>query len=52
MDEIDKRIILKAGNTPVWKKEDASDLSERTFGSGLSAEEVDRIAASFSKNLR
>lgn len=51
MDEIDKRIIMKAGNTPVWKKEEpaaASPLAKpAAYGTGISAEEIDRIVASF-----
>ena len=63
MDEIDKRIIMKAGNTPVWKKvEDSTRREEPTptsqyvkppaYGSGISAEEIDRIIASFSKEKK
>ena len=53
MDEIDKRIVLKAGNTPVWKKQEPpSQQSQSAFGTGLSAEEVDRIAASFAQKLK
>ena len=53
MEEIDKRIVLKAGNTPVWKKEEkASDVKPGTFGTGLSAEEVDRIAAAFIREIK
>lgn len=53
MDEIDKRIIMKAGNSPVWKKEEPQTQSKHSaFGTGLSAEDVDRIASSFSKELK
>jgi len=53
MDEIDKRIVLKAGNMPVWSKaHDDSHSRNVTYGSGLSAEEVDRLAASFTKELK
>lgn len=53
LEEIDKRIVMKAGNTPVWKKEEPSvQKGEKTFGTGLSSVEVDRIAESFSKKLK
>ena len=52
MDEIDRRIIMKAGNSPVWKKEEISIGKPKTYGSGLSAEEVDRLVTSFSKKLK
>jgi acetaldehyde dehydrogenase (acetylating) len=56
MDEIDKRIIMKAGNTPVWKKEEPAEAPKYAmppaYGSGISAEEIDRIIASFSKEIR
>ena len=53
MQEIDKRIIMKAGSTPVWKKEEEAPPSpgKETFGSGLSADEVDRIVAKFVRDL-
>ncbi len=47
MDEIDSRIVMKAGNTPVWKKKPA-----RTFGAGLTADEVDQKASAFLKHLK
>ena len=54
MEEIDRRIILKAGNTPVWKKvEDKATPSPyqkpATYGTNITAEEIDRIVGSFSK---
>jgi acetaldehyde dehydrogenase (acetylating) len=58
MEEIDRRIIMKAGNPvmPGWKKEDtrtpAGPTSATVYGSGISAEEVDRIIESFSKDLK
>jgi acetaldehyde dehydrogenase (acetylating) len=60
MDEIDKRIVMKAGNTPVWKKlEDSTRPTAASqyakppaYGSGISLEEIDRIVASFSKDLK
>ncbi|MBI4536277.1 MAG: acetaldehyde dehydrogenase (acetylating), partial [Ignavibacteriae bacterium] len=41
IEEIDRRIVMKAGNTPVWKKED-KPVTPAPFGSGKSAEEIDR----------
>jgi len=54
MDEIEKRIVLKAGNTPVWTKatSPAGEKTPGSFGGGMSAEEVDRIAREFSDKLR
>ncbi|MEK9135943.1 MAG: hypothetical protein AAB393_02370 [Bacteroidota bacterium] len=54
MEEIEKRIILKAGNTPVWTKETSSPQEKKpaAFGTSLSAEEVDRIAREFSGKLK
>jgi acetaldehyde dehydrogenase (acetylating) len=53
MDEIENRIIMKAGNTPVWKKAAApAGTSPQTYGTGLSGEEVDKIAESFIRKLR
>lgn len=54
MDEIDRRIILKAGNAPVWTKEapQAQDKKPPAFGTSLSADEVDRIAREFAKQLK
>jgi acetaldehyde dehydrogenase (acetylating) len=62
MEEIDRRIILKAGNTPVWKKtegvvhrDDGSSQQYQkpaTFGTNISAEEIDRIVSSFSKERK
>jgi acetaldehyde dehydrogenase (acetylating) len=52
MQEIDKRIIMKAGNTPAWKKEEQPmSGGKETFGSGLSADDVDRIVAKFVRDL-
>lgn len=54
MEEIDKRIVMKAGNTPVWTKVTPSDPGKKssTFGTGLSPEEVDRIAHEFVRKLK
>jgi acetaldehyde dehydrogenase (acetylating) len=58
LDEIDRRIILKAGNPvlPGWKKEEhrpsAQAAHPNVYGSGISAEEIDRIIQSFSKELK
>jgi acetaldehyde dehydrogenase (acetylating) len=53
LEEIDKRILMKAGNTPVWKKEEPTVRgAEKSFGTGLSSGEVDRIADSFAKRLK
>lgn len=52
MDEIEKRIVLKAGNTPVWKKDEPKKDEPGTFGTGLSADEVDRIVAGFIRDLK
>ncbi len=58
MDEIDRRIIMKAGNPPLfgWKKDDTHlpppAMRPAAYGSGISAEEVDRIIESFSKELK
>jgi acetaldehyde dehydrogenase (acetylating) len=54
MDEIEKRIILKAGNTPVWTKDVpiATETKPAAFGAGLSAEDVDRIARDFANKLK
>jgi hypothetical protein len=52
MSEIDRRIVLKAGNTPVWKKEEQpANAGKEVFGSGMSADEVDRIVAKFLRDL-
>jgi len=64
MDEIEKRMVLKAGNTPVWKKEEApltstanvpekmaEKMNDGKFGTGLSADDVDRIAADFLRDI-
>ena len=52
MQEIDKRIVMKAGNTPAWKKEEPpTGAGKETFGSGLSADDVDRIVAKFVRDL-
>ncbi|MEW6510375.1 MAG: acetaldehyde dehydrogenase (acetylating) [Bacteroidota bacterium] len=55
MDEIERRIVLKAGNSPVWKKEEQpapSPGAPTVLGTGLTPEEVDRIAESFRKELK
>jgi acetaldehyde dehydrogenase (acetylating) len=61
IEEIDRRIILKAGNTPVWKKsaDDQRDdgatpqyKKPATFGTNISAEEIDRIVSTFSKERK
>ena len=54
MDEIEKRIILKAGNTPVWKKEAPTTTEKKpaAFGASLSAEDVDHIAREFANKLK
>jgi len=48
MDEIESRIRLKAGSTPAWKtpKDPAA-----TFGTGLTASEVDNLAERFLREL-
>lgn len=53
IEEIDKRIVLKAGNpvSPGWKK-DEPVKSTQPFGSGLSADDVDRLASDFSRKLK
>jgi len=54
MDEIEKRIILKAGNTPVWTKTAPATTQKKpaAFGSNLSAEDVDQIAREFANKLK
>jgi hypothetical protein len=53
MDEIEKRIILKAGNAPVWTKDmPVTEKKPASFGTGLSAEDVDRIAQEFAGKLK
>lgn len=54
MDEIEKRIILKAGNTPVWTKATPATTEKKpaAFGSNLSAEDVDQIAREFANKLK
>jgi len=53
LDEIDRRIVLKAGNTPVWKKQEPSSAQKpTTYGSGMSPEDVDRIVSSFLKEIK
>lgn len=57
MEEIDRRIIMKAGNTPVWKKtEEQAPASQYqkppTYGTNISAEEIDGIINSFSRELK
>jgi acetaldehyde dehydrogenase (acetylating) len=54
MDEIEKRIILKAGNTPVWAKHETPAPAKKTttFGNNLTAEEVDRIAREFTNSQK
>ena len=53
MEEIDRRIILKAGNTPVWKKvEETQYRKPATYGTSISAEDIDRIVSTFSKERK
>jgi acetaldehyde dehydrogenase (acetylating) len=54
MEEIEQRIVMKAGNSPVWKKDEQQPAPPPagTFGTGLTADEVDRIAAAFSRDLK
>lgn len=53
LEEIDRRIIMKAGNTPVWQKSSPQTHgSSTTLGSGSTAEDVDRYIQSFLKELR
>lgn len=54
MEEIEQRIILKAGNTPVWTKTAAPEAEKKstTFGAGLSSDDVDRIARDFANRLK
>lgn len=58
MDEIDRRIIMKAGNPPStsWNKlehsESAATSHTHVYGAGITEEEVQRIIASFSKELK
>lgn len=56
MDEIEKRIVMKAGNAPVWKKSEPHPTptanTSTTFGSGISAEEIDRIVSTFTRDLK
>jgi hypothetical protein len=53
MEEIEERIVMKAGNPPVWKKEAAPQAPKKEmFGTDLTGEEVDRIAAAFVRDLR
>ena len=58
LDEIDRRIVLKAGNPVVsgWKKAEhphsATAARPVAYGSGISAEEIDKIIESFSKELK
>ncbi|MBI5474558.1 MAG: aldehyde dehydrogenase family protein [Ignavibacteriae bacterium] len=56
MEEIDKRIIMKAGNTPVWQKEEHPSKQPKVvppkYGTGISADDIDRIVSSFSKERK
>lgn len=56
MDEIEKRIIMKAGNSPIWKKGEERPTTQAnpaaSYGSGISAEEIDRIISTFSRELK
>jgi hypothetical protein len=60
MEEIDKRILLKAGNPPVWKKDESKPDDPKkgeapgsgTFGTGISADDVDKIVAGFIRDLK
>jgi hypothetical protein len=60
MDEIEKRMVLKAGNTPAWKNEEPpvkaqekapETVKEGKYGTGLTAGDVDRIAANFLRDI-
>ncbi len=52
MDEIEKRIVLKAGNSPVWKKEEQVQKSASgTFGTSSTSEEIDKYIDGFTKKL-
>jgi acetaldehyde dehydrogenase (acetylating) len=48
MDEIESRIRLKAGSAPAWK---TPQDPPATFGTGLTASEVDNLAERFMKEL-
>lgn len=52
IEEVDHRIILKAGNAPIHKGDQSVNEKTKAFGSGLSAEDVDRIAKGFAKQLK
>ncbi len=56
MEEIDRRIVLKAGNTPVWQKEDQPmkqpSVVPPTYGTGISGEDIDRIISSFTREKK
>jgi acetaldehyde dehydrogenase (acetylating) len=54
MEEIEKRIIMKAGNTPVWTKDIPASPEKKpsAYGASLSADEVDRIARDFASKLK
>ncbi len=53
MEEIEKRITEKAGNPPVWSKPQPRQTETRTvYGTGSKAEDVDRYAAEFVRNLK
>ena len=51
LDIIDERIRLKAGNPPVHKKNESSNIpalkTESKFGAGISKEEIDKIIMKF-----
>jgi len=51
MEEIDERIRLKAGNLPVYRREESGNPQKKSgmLGSGISEEEVERIVKEFSK---
>ena len=55
MEEIEERIRLKAGNQPVHAKPQAEEKSpkeeskEGKYGSGMSAEQVEKVMKEFKK---
>jgi hypothetical protein len=52
MDEIDRRIVLKAGNPPLRQSDVRDTPAPPRYGSGITAEEVDRIIASFNREIK
>lgn len=51
MEEIDERIRMKAGNVPTYERE-VPRKKGSMLGSGISEEEVERIIASFTKEVK